>query len=396
MIRVFTSCFFVFTLSFLVASPLTLEDFIKRGVSHSIELKKRQWVEKKFLYEGKEINAESYPSLDLEVSWGKSNFGQGGDTFALDREEYSIKLTQKLYEGGRRKSIFKQKKSLFYNEKYLSKDKKNEVAKNLAYLYFDTLFLQGEKKLLQEKREFFLRLLKDNPLVSSYLELVDFEQEKNDQKFTSFKKKLVSYAVGSKISLLEEASSLKRYLPISKEEAKKLMLLSHPYILGLKEQAKLLKEKRNELEAFYKPKISLEAIAHSGKNINQFIGREQDFSFLFKFSWNIFSGGKGALEQKKLEEEILFFSAYQREEKENLKRKVGKTWEAYTALKKQEKKLLKVIDSFHKSFEASKQVFLLEKYFDLRRSLLRIRINREKLVVEILYSMGYLADSLKL
>ena len=396
---------YFFLIFSLLGNSLALESFLKQAFQGYV-LKESSFMEEDAVYDRDLVKSQFFPNIDLLASFERGNydpylFDDDEANNSLNREFYALKIKQNIFDGGKSRSLYRQKNLAIFYQKYLSKDRRNQFSLKVSELYFELLKEEERQRLLAEKKKSFLTLYQKNTrerkvLFMPYLELINLEKEKNFHHIERMRKEVGFFLKKKEFPKLDKSSSVNRYLPSSLEEAEKLMLLAHPLILAKKEELKALEEKRNEIKAENYPNLDIELLAAYSSNLQGNLGEGKEFSFSFNFSYNIFDGGLISSREKQIENKISFYKMAFTNERNYLKNNLRKAWGTYEGIKKENFLLLKVEKAMNKAFQKSQEEALLEKLFAIKESILDCSIRKKKIEVKILFLMGYLADFFRL
>lgn len=342
---------FVVLFVFLNASyGLTLKEGFLKSLENDPEVQLRENELKKIKYDIDMANGLKYPTLDVIGVVNNTNTSVKSYTPKnsedVKEDEYSLKLTQPLYDGSQSDYEKELQKNRYESAKYYLKEAQNNLALTFIENYInvlktkDMIILSNESYKMSE--DIYYKTTKK--VERGFGTKLEFERAKGNIEESNVNLAIdkISFSNATKNlykNLQEEVDpseiikpTFTYNLPSSEQEALTFARINHPSMLvSLKNVKVAMNEQQRELKAFY-PDINLVGNYKLNDAMHKENGTDvsNEYQVGLELALNLYNGGRDFANNKKLLQMVKEKKILVEKSNQEISSRLGLAWNSYT------------------------------------------------------------------
>jgi len=342
---------FVVLFVFLNASyGLTLKEGFLKSLENDSEVQLRENELKKIKYDIDMANGLKYPTLDIIGVVNNTNTSVKSYTPKnsedVKEDEYSLKLTQPLYDGSQSDYEKELQKNRYESAKYYLKEAQNNLALTFIENYINVLKTKDMISLSNESykmsEDIYYKTTKK--VERGFGTKLEFERAKGNIEESNVNLAIdkISFSNATKNlykNLQEEVDpseiikpTFTYNLPSSEQEALTFARINHPSMLvSLKNVKVAMNEQQRELKAFY-PDINLVGNYKLNDAMHKENGTDvsNEYQVGLELALNLYNGGRDFANNKKLLQMVKEKKILVEKSNQEISSRLGLAWNSYT------------------------------------------------------------------
>ena len=329
---------------------LTLKEGFLKSLGNDSEVQLRENELKKIKYDIDMANGLKYPTLDIVGAVNNTRTSQKSYTpqnsADIQADEYSLRLTQPLYDGFQSDYEKELQKTRYESAQYYLKEAQNNLALTFVENYINVLktkdMINLSTESYQMSKDIYTKTTKK--VERGFGTKLEFERAKGNIEESSVNLAIDKLSFSNAIKTLyknlqEEIDSseivkptFNYNLPSSEEEALNFALANHPSMLVSQKNVKVaMNEQQRELKAFY-PDINLvgnyklndAAYKENGIDVSN------EYQVGLELALNLYNGGRDFANNKKLLQMVKEKKILVEKSNQEISNRLGLAWNSYT------------------------------------------------------------------